>query len=374
MIRTFLNIYNLMIKELKIVLYDKGMLIFIVYVFSVAIYIGGTKTSTELKNGSIAFVDSDKSQLSQRLIDAFYKPRFNTPDIISYYDIDKKMDSGYYTFIVLIPSEFEKDVLSNNVPEIQVNIDATRMTQAGIGASYVRNIINQEIETFLKKSSENSFNPKLVTRYKYNQNLTGDWFGSINEIINNIVMISILLSAASLVREREHGTIEHLMVMPLSSFEIMISKILAVCIIVLIGVCFSIFFIVEILLQIPISGSIVLYLFSTFLVLFATTSMGVFIGTVVKNMPQLGMVFILTILPLMMLSGSITPFESMPMILQDLMQLMPTSHFVDLSQSILFKGAGISIIWKKMLIIFVIGAVFFISTLFIFKKSLGMDN
>lgn len=373
MIRTFLNIYNLMIKELKIVLYDKGMLIFIVYVFSVAIYIGGTKTSTELKNGSIAFVDSDKSQLSQRLIDAFYKPRFNTPDIISYYDIDKKMDSGYYTFIVLIPSEFEKDVLSNNVPEIQVNIDATRMTQAGIGASYVRNIINQEIETFLQKSSENSFNPKLVTRYKYNQNLTGDWFGSINEIINNIVMISILLSAASLVREREHGTIEHLMVMPLSSFEIMISKILAVCIIVLIGVCFSIFFIVEMLLQIPISGSIVLYLFSTFLVLFATTSMGVFIGTIVKNMPQLGMVFILTILPLMMLSGTMSPYESMPLVLQYLMNLMPTSHFVELSQAILFRDAGITIVYKQMINIFLIGVVFFTITLLIFKKSLKLN-
>jgi ABC-2 type transport system permease protein len=374
MIRTFLNIYNLMIKELKIVLYDKGMLIFIIYVFSVAIYIGGTKTSTELKNGSIAFVDSDKSQLSQRLIDAFYKPRFNTPDIISYYDIDKKMDSGYYTFIVLIPSEFEKDVLSNNVPEIQVNIDATRMTQAGIGASYVRNIINQEIETFLQKSSENSFNPKLVTRYKYNQNLTGDWFGSINEIINNIVMISILLSAASLVREREHGTIEHLMVMPLSSFEIMISKILAVCIIVLIGVCFSIFFIVEILLQIPISGSIVLYLFSTFLVLFATTSMGVFIGTVVKNMPQLGMVFILTILPLMMLSGTMSPYESMPLVLQYLMNLMPTSHFVELSQAILFRDAGITIVYKQMINIFLIGVVFFTIALLIFKKSLKLNG
>lgn len=374
MIRTFLNIYNLMIKELKIVLYDKGMLIFIVYVFSVAIYIGGTKTSTELKNGSIAFVDSDKSQLSQRLIDAFYKPRFNTPDIISYYDIDKKMDSGYYTFIVLIPSEFEKDVLSNNVPEIQVNIDATRMTQAGIGASYVRNIINQEIETFLKKSSENSFNPKLVTRYKYNQNLTGDWFGSINEIINNIVMISILLSAASLVREREHGTIEHLMVVPLSSFEIMISKILAVCIIVLIGVCFSIFFIVEMLLQIPISGSIALYLFSTFLVLFATTSMGVFIGTIVKNMPQLGMVFILTILPLMMLSGTMSPYESMPLVLQYLMNLMPTSHFVELSQAILFRDAGITIVYKQMINIFLIGVVFFTITLLIFKKSLKLNG
>lgn len=374
MIRTFLNIYNLMIKELKIVVYDKGMFIFIIYVFSVAIYVGGTKASMELKNAPIAFVDSDKSQLSHRLIDAFYKPRFNTPDTISYYDIDEKMDSGYYTFIVLIPSDFEKDVLSSKVPEIQVNIDATRMTQAGIGAAYVKNIISQEIDTFLNKSVENSVNPELIIRYKYNQNLAGEWFGSINEIINNIVMISILLSAASLVREREHGTIEHLMVMPLTSFEIMISKILAVCIIVLLGVCFSIFFVVEAFLEIPISGSIPLYLFSTFLVLFATTSMGVFIGTVVKNMPQLGMVFILTILPLMMLSGTMSPFESMPQILQYLMNLMPTSHFVELSQAILFRDAGFFIVYKQMINIFLIGVVFFISTLFIFKKSLGMDN
>ncbi|MDD2508052.1 MAG: ABC transporter permease [Aliarcobacter skirrowii] len=374
MIRTFLNIYNLMIKELKIVVYDKGMFIFIIYVFSVAIYVGGTKASMELKNAPIAFVDSDKSQLSHRLIDAFYKPRFNTPDTISYYDIDEKMDSGYYTFIVLIPSDFEKDVLSSKVPEIQVNIDATRMTQAGIGAAYVKNIISQEIDTFLNKSVENSVNPELIIRYKYNQNLAGEWFGSINEIINNIVMISILLSAASLVREREHGTIEHLMVMPLTSFEIMISKILSVCIIVLLGVCFSIFFVVEAFLEIPISGSIPLYLFSTFLVLFATTSMGVFIGTVVKNMPQLGMVFILTILPLMMLSGTMSPFESMPQILQYLMNLMPTSHFVELSQAILFRDAGFFIVYKQMINIFLIGVVFFISTLFIFKKSLGMDN
>ena len=374
MIRTFLNIYNLMIKELKIVVYDKGMFIFIIYVFSVAIYVGGTKASMELKNAPIAFVDSDKSQLSHRLIDAFYKPRFNTPDTISYYDIDEKMDSGYYTFIVLIPSDFEKDVLSSKVPEIQVNIDATRMTQAGIGAAYVKNIISQEIDAFLNKSVENSVNPELIIRYKYNQNLAGEWFGSINEIINNIVMISILLSAASLVREREHGTIEHLMVMPLTSFEIMISKILSVCIIVLLGVCFSIFFVVEAFLEIPISGSIPLYLFSTFLVLFATTSMGVFIGTVVKNMPQLGMVFILTILPLMMLSGTMSPFESMPQILQYLMNLMPTSHFVELSQAILFRDAGFFIVYKQMINIFLIGVVFFISTLFIFKKSLGMDN
>ena len=374
MIRTILNIFNLSIKELKTLFYDKVMVLLVIYSFSFAIYIDGTQTSTELHNASIAFVDSDKTELSHRIIDAFYKPRFNTPEVISYDEVDKRMDSGYYTFIIMIPTDFEKDVLSGISPDILVNIDATRMTQAGIGSGYIQNIITQEVQTFLKGSYESITNPKVVSRYKYNPNLTSMWFGSINEIINNIVMISILLSGAALVREREHGTIEHLLVMPLRAFEIMLSKIFSACLVILVCVTFSLLVVVEGVLQIPLSGSVPLFLLCTFLVLFATTSMGVFMGTIAQNMPQLGMIFILTILPLMLLSGSITPFESMPMILQDLMQLMPTSHFVDLSQSILFKGAGISIIWKKMLIIFVIGAVFFSLTLILFKRSLGMEN
>ena len=200
------------------------------------------------------------------------------------------------------------------------------------------------------------------------------WFGSINEIINNIVMISILLSGAALVREREHGTIEHLLVMPLRAFEIMLSKIFSACLVILVCVTFSLIVVVELILQIPLSGSVPLFLLCTFLVLFATTSMVVFMGTIVKNMPQLGMIFILTILPLMLLSGTISPYESMPLILQDLMKLMPTSHFVDLSQAILFKGAGFSIIWEKMLIIFIIGTVFFTLTLVLFKRSLDSQN
>jgi ABC-2 type transport system permease protein len=374
MMRTFLNIYNLSIKELKTLFYDKVMVLLVIYSFSFAIYIGGTQTSTELRNASIAFVDSDKSTLSTRIIDSFMKPRFNTPVMISYNDVNANLDSGYYTFIILIPANFEKDVLAGKSPDILANIDATRMTQAGIGSGYIQNIITQEVQTFLKGTYDSTVNPKIVSRYKYNPNLTSMWFGSINEIINNIVMISILLSGAALVREREHGTIEHLMVMPLRAFEIMLSKILSTCLVVLVCVSFSLLVVIELILKIPLSGSVPLYLLCTFLVLFATTSMGVFMGTIVKNMPQLGMIFILAILPLMLLSGSITPYESMPMILQELMKLMPTSHFVDLSQAILFKGAGLSIIWEKMLIIFIIGVVFFVSTLALFKRSLDSQN
>lgn len=365
---SILNIYNLGIKELKTLFRDKVMAVLIVYSFTFAIYIGATSQSTELHNASIAFVDEDRSTLSYRIIEAFYKPRFNTPDTIKLEQIDANMDNGYYTFVIVLPSGFEEDVLSGNDVDIQVNIDATRMTQAGIGAGYIQNIIMQELLTFLNSSSSSKI--KVINRYKYNPNLTSSWFGSINEVINNIVMLSILLSAAALIREREYGTIEHLLVMPLSPIEIMLSKIWSVCIIVLVCVAFSLVFVVQMLLHVPLSGSILLFLFATLLVLFATTSMGIFMGTIVKNMPQLGMIFIITILPLIMLSGGISPFESMPKIIQIIMSFMPTSYFVDISQEILFKGAGIQIVWSEMVKIFLIGVLFFILTFIFFRKSL----
>lgn len=368
------NIYNLMIKELKSLWHDKIMFILILYSFTVAIYIGATATSTEIKNASIAFVDEDQSTLSTKIISSFYKPRFNTPEIITHSQIDKNMDNGKYTFIITIPSDFEKNLLSGNTPEIQLNVDATRMTQAGIGSGYIQEIIALELQNYLSRTQESASSIlNLVPRFKYNPNLSSSWFGSINEIINNIMMLSILLSGAALIREREHGTIEHLLVMPLSATQIMFSKVLSVTFVVLVCVTFSLFFMVQGVLQVPIAGSIPLFLFATFLVLFATTSIGIFMGTIAKNMPQLGMIFILTILPLMILSGSLTPFESMPDVIQDIMYLMPSSHFVELSKAILFKGAQFDIVWKSMLDIFAIGVVFFLFALFMFRRSLESE-
>lgn len=367
----FLNIYRLGIKELRTLFKDKIMLILIVYSFSFAIYIGATAKSTELNKASIAFIDEDRTTLSNRIISGFYPPRFNTPEIIVLSQMDKGMDNGKYTFVVNIPADFEKNVLSGRIPKIQLNIDATRMTQAGIGAGYIQQIINQELHNFITNGAQEPISQiEIIPRYKFNQNLTSSWFGSITEVINNIVMLSILLSGAALIREREHGTIEHLLVMPLNAAEIMISKIWSVSIVILAGVSFSLFFVVQGVLSVPIAGSIPLFLFSTLLMLLSTTSLGIFMGTIAKNMPQLGMIFILTILPLMMLSGSFTPFESMPEILQSIMFLTPTSYFVEISQAILFRGAGIDVVWKSLIAIFTIGIVFFSFSLFMFRKSL----
>jgi ABC-2 type transport system permease protein len=370
--RSLLNIYRLGIKELQSLWHDRIMMILILYTFSVAIYLGATATSSELNKVPVAFVDEDRSALSARIIGAFYKPRFLPPEVITAEGVDYGMDKGIYTFVVTIPPAFEKKVLQGKHPAVQLNIDATRMSQAGIGAGYIQQMINDEVSTFLEGSAgEIQLPVELVTRMKFNPALESSWFGSVMEFIEQVSLLSIILAGAALIREREHGTLEHLLVMPLSAAEIMISKIWSMGAVVLLAAALSLEFVIKGILDVPIAGSEGLFLFGAFLMLFSTTSMGIFMGTVARSMPQLGLIIIITILPLQILSGAITPFESMPQALQYLMLLMPTSHFVSMSQAVLYRGAGLDVVWLDMLCIFVIGMFFFLFSLSIFKKSLS---
>jgi ABC-2 type transport system permease protein len=191
------------------------------------------------------------------------------------------------------------------------------------------------------------------------------------EIINNVTMLSIILAGAAVIREREHGTLEHLLVMPVKPLEIVLSKVLANGLMVLVAATLSLIVMVQYVLQVPIRGSVGLFVLGVALHLFATTSIGIFLGTVARTMPQLGLLFILTVLPLEMLSGGITPYESMPQIIQNIMQIAPTTHFVNLSQTILYRGGGFSIIWSQLLILLLIGSVFLVGAVGRFRASVA---
>ena len=370
--RRLLNIFFLGIKELRSLWQDKLMTILILYSFSVGIYIGATATTTELNKVPIAFVDEDRSALSGRLLSAFYGPRFLTPFLISADKVDPGMDAGIYTFVITIPPSFEEDVLRGRSPALQLNIDATRMSQAGIGAGYIQQIVNDEVQTFLQGyRSETALPVELVTRMKFNPALESTWFGSIMELIEQVSLLSIILSGAALIREREHGTLEHLLVMPVNAAEVMLSKVWSMAAVVITATALSLHFLVEGILGVPVSGSEGLFLFGALLMLFSTTSMGILMGTVARSMPQFGLIVILTILPLQILSGSITPFESMPKAVQYLMSLAPTPHFVGMAQAVLYRGAGIDVVWPQLLAIGGIGLVYFLLSLSLFRRSLA---
>lgn len=367
---TLSNIYRLGLKELNSLWADKVLLVLICWAFSGAIYTAATGASQELRKAPVAVVDEDQSPLSRRLVGAFYPPYFRPPQAATLAELDRGMDSGRYNFTLIIPARFQHDVQAGRQPDIQLNIDATIMSQAFIGATYIKSIALGEVNEYLTGRRDSAETPiRLSTRVRFNPNLVGVWFGGVMEVINNVTMLTIILVGAAFIREREHGTIEHLLVMPLTPFEIMMAKIWANGLAVLVGATFALTVMVQQVLQVPIAGSVPLFLAAAACYLFAAASIGIFLGTLARSMPQLGLLIILSIIPLMLLSGGVTPRESMPAIVQHIMLGAPTTYFVRLAQGILYRGAGLDVVWRDLLAMTAVGACFFNVALFRFRKA-----
>lgn len=366
------NILHLGVKELRSLLRDPMLLVLIVYAFTVSVYTAATAMPETLNKAPIGIVDQDRSQLSMRIVDAFYPPYFVPPVLITPAEMDARMDAGLDTFALYIPPDFQRDVLAGHSPELQLNVDATRMSQAFTGSGYIQSIVSSEVDAFLQGYRSNTTSQvDLALRVRFNPELNKSWFGAVMQVINQVTMLSIILTGAALIREREHGTIEHLLVMPVTPFEIMTSKVWAMALVVLVATGLALVFIVQGLLAVPIEGSIALFLAGTALHLFATTAMGIFLATIARSMPQFGLLLMLVLLPLQLLSGGTTPRESMPEFVQFIMLAAPTTHFVMLAQAILYRGAGLSVVWPQFIALAAIGAALFVPSLARFRKTIG---
>ncbi|MAL98035.1 MAG: hypothetical protein CL583_06250 [Alteromonadaceae bacterium] len=365
------NIMHLCVKEWRSLGRDRIMLGLILFSFSINIYTTSASIPETLHMAPIAIVDEDNSPLSSRMTGAFYAPFFLPPAQIDQRQIDPHMDAGNYTFVLDIPPGMQRDLLAGREPTIQLNVDATRLGQAFLGAGYIQAILAAETRAFVQGDRTTTAPVELEIRNRFNPALSPGWFGAVIELIDNITMLSIILTGAALIREREHGTIEHLLVMPVTPLEIMLAKVLAMGLVVLAASTASLMLVVQAWLRVPIEGSVPLFITGAALHLFATTSLGIFMATVARSMPQLGMLIILVLIPLQMLSGGSTPFENMPGFIQVIMQAAPTTHFISLAQAILFRGAGLEIVWPKLLALLGIGGVLFVVSLRRFRRSVA---
>ncbi|MGH0034944.1 MAG: ABC transporter permease [Myxococcota bacterium] len=362
-------------KELRSLRSDTVIVALLIFAFSFSVYVRAQGTSTEVHNATVGIVDADRSTLSRRIAGALFPPNFHAPERIEADEVDAGMDSGRFMFVLDLPPRLEADLLAGRRTEIQLNIDATAMTQASIGASYITNIVSDEIARFLQgRGGGDPEAVQLVTRMSFNPNRTSGWFHAIVTLIDQITMLTIILTGAALVREREHGTIEHLMVMPLTSFEIAMSKVWANGLVILASAALSLTFVVRWLLGVPIAGSMPLFLSGTALYLFFATALGIFLGTVSRSMAQFALLVLLVIMPMQMLSGGMTPVESQPDWLQPLTFLLPSRHFVSFSQSIIFRGAGLGIVWPEFLMVTVLGLGFFGTSLALFRRSIAVTG
>jgi ABC-2 type transport system permease protein len=366
------RIWRLGQKELWSLLRDPVLLLLIAYTFTGAIYLAATAQHESLNRAALAIVDEDRSQLSLRLRGAFLPPQFAAPALIGLAEADARLDRGSATFVLVIPAGFQARLMAGRRPALQLNVDATRMSQAFTGSGAIQQIVQGELDSFFQQRRASAPPPvELVLRARFNPGLTPAWFGGVMELVNSITMLSVILSGAALIREREQGTVEHLLVMPVRPAEIMLAKLWAMAAVVLAAALVAIVAVIRGALGVPLAGALPLFLAGTLLHLFAATSLGILLATVARSMPQFGLLVILVLLPMEMLSGATTPRESIPFLLRQAMLLAPTTHFVELSQAILFRGAGLEVVWRPFLALLGIGAALFGLALARFRRALA---
>jgi ABC-2 type transport system permease protein len=226
------------------------------------------------------------------------------------------------------------------------------------------------VQRFISGREDSTGAPiNLVVRAAFNPNLKTAWFSAMTQVINQITMLTVILTGAALIREREQGTVEHLLVMPVVPSEIMLAKMIANGLVILIAAMLSLQVVVHWWIGSPINGSLLLFLFGAAIYALVVAALGILLGTLATTMGQFGLLAMPVLIVTQLLSGSSTPMESMPVWLQYVMQtISPTPHFVQFAQAVLFRGADITLVWRPMAAMILIGVVYFIVAQSRFRK------
>lgn len=362
-----MRILFLLRKEFLQLLRDKILMIVLFYAFTVMIYTAGKGVVLQVQKFPTIIKDESKSPESRELISRFREPYFK---ILGFVESDKeileKLDKGEASMAIIIPSDFKRK-LDKGKAKIQVIIDGTISMTATMAISYVTEITrNYSLESFdiltLPGVEEK-------TRIKFNPNNLSSWFMSLLELFNMITMISLLITSAALIREKEHGTIEQLLVTPVKSWEVFFAKIIPTVFVIGSLSLISLFLMIKGVFRVPVKGSIILFSIGNLFYIFTMASIGIAIATVVKNLSQAMMVIIAILVPMLMISGAWSPPEAMHPVVRYISLLSPMRYFLDFGYGVLLKGNGLKYVWKDILGIVLIGTIVLVFSALRFRKS-----
>ncbi len=371
-----MRLFTLIKKETLHLIRDKALIFILLWAFTGAVYTAGGGFTMEVRNFPTVIYDVNKTYESRELISRFQKPYFK---IIAYIESDRELlqwlDSGKASMAVVIPPDFKRKI-NREGAKIQVIIDGTMSMSATVAVAYVSEITyDYAIEIIeRKKGVSDRFltNLPLIeerTRVEFNPNTLSSWFMSMLEYFNMITMVSLLVTAAAMVREKEQGTIEQLLVTPVRTWEIFIAKIIPTVIAIAILSPLTILGILKGVFNVPLRGSMLLFYPVMLFYAFTISALGLAISTVARNLAQTMMLMLVILIPMLFLSGAWTPPESMHPIMQYLSLISPMRYFIDFGYSVLFKGNGVKYVWHDIVGIILLGAVLFGFSVWRFRKS-----
>lgn len=364
-------------KELVQLLRDIPLMAFLVYAFTLSVYVTGNGIQTQLKNAGLLVYDADRSLSSRELVSRFHPPYFRYDgELIHPDDGFRQLDRGRSMLVLDIPARFHEALVSGAPTAVQVLVDTTNAPQGLSAAGYAARIVGQfGRESVLARNglagSASTAVPMIVGDHRvwFNQNQNETWFESISHLLRMITIFAVLLPAAALVREKEHGTMEQLLVSPLTPVLIMLPKVVAMTFMILGATAVALFGIMQPVFGVPIRGSLVLLFSLTALFIVATAGIGVFASTVTKNQAQVGMMTLLVVAPILLLSGIFTPMETMPAWVQYMMALSPLRYFIEIATGILLKGIGLDLLWVQALSMGLLGGSLFGFGLWRFRRQ-----
>ena len=373
------NIFILSLKEVKSLLSDLILVALMVYFFTVAVVVAAKGASQEVRNAPVAVADHDVSALSLRLRDAVRPPHFKIPESVSDEDVQRHMDLGDYYFVLDIPPNYEKDYLDGRKPRIQILVDATAMTLAGTGTGYLSSVLADELgksATDYGRARQSPAEPAVLkaepaVNVMFNPNSSAIWHMGVVQIVGNLTLLTLMLSGAAVIREKERGTIEHLLVMPVSASEIAIAKVCANGSVIVLLALVSLWCIVHAGLGVPIEGSMWLLTGGMLIYVLSFASLGILLAVLAPSMPQFGLLCIPVYMLVYLLAGATSPVESMPETMQKIIQISPTTQFVSFVQDVVHRGSEIDDVYRRLLIMLGQGLFFLILALSRFKSMLS---
>jgi ABC-2 type transport system permease protein len=373
----FERIKQLVIKELTQILRDPKMkmVIFIVPIIQIVIF--GFAVSTDVKDVRTVVYDLDNTAESRDLVREFtYSKYFSIRD---YIHTDKQqealIDRSLAQAVIRINRGFARDIEAERPAEFQFIVDGTDSNTAGIILSYASGIVQRYSSKLLEKrfgyiAKTQGKAPQIDLRMRawYNENLVSRNF-FVPGLLGLILVLTILLTAMAIVREKESGTIEQLMVTPIRPVELILGKLLPFIAVGLVDTLLIITFSV-LIFGVPIKGSLFLLFVCSTLYLLNTLGLGLFISIVSKTQQEALLSTFFISFPTVLLSGFVFPIESMPVAIQHLTLLDPLRYFTVIIRGIILKGIGIRILWPQMAALLFIGLVILTMSSWSFKRSI----
>lgn len=363
------RIASLLVKEIIQFSRDRVIAILVLWLYTVEVVICAYALTFDVENLPMAVVDLDGTPASRSLVERFavseafaLEGRLPSTDAAGAW-----LEAGHVSLALVVPPGFARDLNRGTVPQVQLLLDGTNSNTASIARGYAIQIVDRFEREVAPDGRRAAVEPALRVWYNPDQTFTS--FMVLSMIALAALMVGVIHPAASIVREKEAGTIEQLMVTPIRTGELFLAKTVPTLVLGLLAVFPSLLIVWW--FGVPLRGSLALFLALTGLFLLSAIGLGVVVAALTRTLQQALLLSFFGLFPVMFLSGTLVPVESMPEFLQGLSLASPLRYYMDVILGIFLKGAGMAELWPQALALFGIGGVLYGAALAMFRRNLA---